>query len=49
MKIVFKTFKLVWLLHEKGYVHGDLKPENIIVEVKENQLKKFYDVTLIDF
>jgi len=36
-------------LHEKGYVHGDLKPENIIVEVKENQLKWFYDVTLIDF
>lgn len=46
-KIAFKEiFTIVYNCFEKGIIHRDIKDENILVTLKENEPDKFY---LIDF
>lgn len=51
-KIVFlksfvnKTCELLSVLDDKGIVHADLRPENFLIEIKDN---KDFNVHLIDF
>ena len=41
--MVERTLNALWYIHEKGVVHGDLKPQNVIVQHKTHQ------ACLVDF
>ncbi|MCX7115140.1 MAG: protein kinase [Gammaproteobacteria bacterium] len=43
LKIAIRVCEQVHALHEKGYAHGDLKPDNILINPKTHQ------VMLVDF
>ncbi len=43
--IFYQAVKAVWYMHLRGYVHLDVKPQNIMVKPSV----KYYDVRLIDF
>lgn len=41
--IFFQLVKILFFLHKNGYIHGDLKPNNILISTKDMTIK------LIDF
>lgn len=43
-----KLLNQIKLMHEKGYVHMDIRPENVLVKLNP-ETKNISDITLIDF
>ena len=44
-----QIFSAVDFCHQKGIIHRDLKPENILIESKEEAMKEFFTIKIIDF
>lgn len=48
MYIFRKLVKFVFSMYDNGLFHGDIKPDNIVLEPKYND-KKIYQIKIIDF
>ena len=52
IKIAIQIVKAAWAIHKAKLIHGDLKPNNILLTIKDNKLENLpgiEPVVIIDF